>query len=135
LFVPSVYDKLNPQHLSLHMMRQNIDKGQHPMPIFTAIQHSRSLSASFFVYCLLIAYILLLIAFPPVAIQAMQELQAEEDSGVGMNRMTILEEAKHILKEASSQYLWYEFTPYEVGCDEIGGERFCVMICNIPAEC
>ena len=41
LFVPSSYDTLNPQHLSLHMMRRNIDKGQHPMPIFTAIQHSK----------------------------------------------------------------------------------------------
>ncbi|KAI0682847.1 FabD/lysophospholipase-like protein [Cytidiella melzeri] len=98
LFVPSSYDVLDPQHLSLHMMRRNIDKGQLPMPIFTAIQHT----------------------FPPVAIQAMRELQAEEDSGVGARGMTVLEEAKHLLKEASSQYLWYEFTPYEVGCDEIG---------------
>ena len=50
LFVPSVYDNLNPQHLSLHMMRQNIDKGQHPMPIFTAIQHSKPLCTYFRVY-------------------------------------------------------------------------------------
>ncbi len=51
----------------------------------------------------------------------MRELQAEEDSGVEAHSMTVLEEAKKILKEVSSQYLWYEFTPYEVGCDEIGG--------------
>ncbi|KAI0346554.1 FabD/lysophospholipase-like protein [Trametopsis cervina] len=98
LFVPSSYDILNPQHLSLHMMRRHIDKGEHPMPIFTAIQHT----------------------FPPVAIQAMRELQAEEDVTFGAERVTVLEEAKKLLKESSSQYLWYEFTPYEVGCDEIG---------------
>ncbi|KAI0091361.1 FabD/lysophospholipase-like protein [Irpex rosettiformis] len=98
LFVPSSYDTLNLQHLSLHMMRRNIDKGQHPMPIFTAIQHT----------------------FPPVAIQAIRELRAQENSGIGPHDTTVLEQAKDISKESSSKYLWYEFTPYEVGCDEIG---------------
>lgn len=42
LLVPSDTKALNPQHLSLHMMRRNIDRGQCPLPISTAIQHSDS---------------------------------------------------------------------------------------------
>ena len=55
----------------------------------------------------------------------MREIQAEEDSGVGPHGMTALEAAKNILKDASSRYLWYEFTPYEIGCDEICGLYLC----------
>ena len=39
LLVPSDITRLDPQHLSLHLMRRGVDRGQHPLPIFTAIQH------------------------------------------------------------------------------------------------
>ena len=41
ILVPSDVKRLNPQHLSLHLMRHNIDRGQLPLPVFTAIQHGK----------------------------------------------------------------------------------------------
>ena len=41
ILVPSDVRTLDPQHLSLHLMRKAIDRGQLPLPIFTAIQHGR----------------------------------------------------------------------------------------------
>lgn len=43
ILVPSDISKLDPQDLSLHLMRLGgIDKGRLPLPIFTAIQHGGS---------------------------------------------------------------------------------------------
>lgn len=41
ILVPSDVRTLDPQHLSLHLMRKAIDRGQLPLPIFTAIQHGK----------------------------------------------------------------------------------------------
>ena len=40
LYVPSDVTKLNPRHLSLHYFRKNVDTGDLPLPILSAIQHS-----------------------------------------------------------------------------------------------
>ena len=37
------------------------------------------------------------------------------------DRESLLEEQQVHLEE-ETRFLWYEFTPYEIGCDEIGGE-------------
>ncbi|THG96596.1 hypothetical protein EW026_g5257, partial [Hermanssonia centrifuga] len=97
LFVPSDLSKLNPQDLSLHLMRRGIDRGQRPMPIFTAVQH----------------------ATPPGAVQAIRELQAKRITAVDEDRAVSLDQEKIRLADAT-RCLWYEFTPYEIGCDEIG---------------
>lgn len=44
LFVPKDLSKLDFQHLSLHLSRRNIDNGQLPLPIYTAIQHGKRAS-------------------------------------------------------------------------------------------
>lgn len=68
------------------------------MPIFTAIQH----------------------AIPPVAIQAIRELQAEKIVELDSSRADELDQAQAYVSDITSRFFWYEFTPYEVGCDEIG---------------
>ena len=39
IFIPSDLSAMNPRHISLYSMRQSVDKGQLPLPIFTAIQY------------------------------------------------------------------------------------------------
>ncbi|KIP11177.1 hypothetical protein PHLGIDRAFT_114837 [Phlebiopsis gigantea 11061_1 CR5-6] len=98
ILVPSDVRTLDPQHLSLHLMRKAIDRGQLPLPIFTAIQH----------------------AIAPVAIQAMRDLQSEKSRSVDPARADALEKAQSYVSDTASRFFWYEFTPYEIGCDEIG---------------
>ena len=42
---------------------------------------------------------------------------------VDSKRADELGQAQAHLSDITSRFFWYEFTPYEVGCDEIGGER------------
>ncbi|GJE96563.1 FabD/lysophospholipase-like protein [Phanerochaete sordida] len=98
ILVPSDLSRLDPQQLSMHLMRKGVDRGQLPMPIFTAIQH----------------------AIPPVAIQAIRDLQSEKTVDIDSKRADELDQAQARLSDITSRFFWYEFTPYEVGCDEIG---------------
>lgn len=59
---------------------------------------------------------------PPVAIQAIRDLQSEKVVEMDSKRSDILEQAQAYVSDISSRFFWYEFTPYEIGCDEIGGE-------------
>lgn len=97
LFVPKDLSKLDFQHLSLHLSRRNIDNGQLPLPIYTAIQH----------------------ATPPATLQAIREVIQERERSVDKDRQTVLGEAQSRLED-ETRCLWYEFTPFEIGCDEIG---------------
>ena len=36
-------------------------------------------------------------------------------------RADALERAQSYVSDTASRFFWYEFTPYEIGCDEIGG--------------
>lgn len=38
------------------------------------------------------------------------------------NRAHVLAQERSLLSRIDASWLWYEFTPYEVGCDELGGE-------------
>ncbi|KAJ3554539.1 hypothetical protein NM688_g3054 [Phlebia brevispora] len=95
LFVPADLSRLDPQHLSLHLMRRTIDKGQLPLPIFTAVQH--------------------VVESDNIAI----EVQTKKTVTTDGRSATISEEAQEQLVEVV-RCLWYEFTPYEIGCDELG---------------
>lgn len=55
------------------------------------------------------------------AIQLAQEAKA---MSVNPARSSALDKAEAILA-AEIQCLWYEFTPFEIGCDEVGGESIC----------
>jgi len=97
LFVPTNVQSLDPRSLSLHHFRANVDSGRLPLPIFCAIQH----------------------ATPPDQVQALKDVKEEKDSGVSLEREDeLLREELHL--ENRRRFLWYEFTPYEIGCDEIG---------------
>lgn len=40
---------------------------------------------------------------------------------ISPHRESLLKQEQERL-EADARFLWYEFTPYEIGCDEIGGK-------------
>ncbi|KAK7690859.1 hypothetical protein QCA50_005961 [Cerrena zonata] len=97
LFVPDNLNNLNFRHLSLHLSRQNIDTGRLPLPIYTAIQQ----------------------ATPPATLQTIREITSEREHSIDENQRYILGQAQSRLED-EKRCLWYEFTPFEVGCDEIG---------------
>lgn len=123
IFTPSDLTKLDPQHLSLHLSRRTVDRGQQPLPIYTAIQHSQysdAISRTIADYRS---------AIPPVAVQAIHELQSERMAALSKTAADRLEKAKGLVADSNSRFLWYEFTPYEIGCDEIGGMFVLRVLC------
>ncbi|KAG8995132.1 hypothetical protein FRB90_000255, partial [Tulasnella sp. 427] len=94
LFCPSDISALDPTHLSLSQFRRPVDDGSLPMPIFTAI--SRHVSPT------------------------EQAISSQQDMVVDKARVEMLEKEKVAVARSESRWLWYEFSPYEVGCDEIG---------------
>ncbi|KAH9896493.1 FabD/lysophospholipase-like protein [Cubamyces lactineus] len=97
LFIPTDVRRLDPRHLSLHFFRRNIDNGALPLPILSAIQH----------------------VTPPENAEKIREVADEKAFSVDDERARSLDNKQHRL-EKNIRWLWYEFTPYEVGCDELG---------------
>ncbi|TDL24273.1 FabD/lysophospholipase-like protein [Rickenella mellea] len=97
LFVPSDLTGLDPRNLSLHQFRRNVDNASLPMPIFTAVLHE-----------------------VPVEIEKpLADAKTGEALSVDTERKDMFKkEAKDM--EAQSRWLWFEFTPFEIGCDELG---------------
>ena len=58
---------------------------------------------------------------PPEKEEAMQKVEKEASSAFSSRRKKALDQEHHKLAQ-SIRWLWYEFTPYEVGCDELGGK-------------
>ena len=97
LFIPTDISTLDPDNLSLHKFRRFVDDGTLPLPIFTAIQHE----------------------VPPAPAKALQEVREQRDYLIDSSRYDILKKEEEEL-ESKTRWLWFEFTPYEVGCDELG---------------
>ncbi|PVF94664.1 FabD/lysophospholipase-like protein [Serendipita vermifera] len=97
LFVPSDIVSLNPDNLSLHKFRRHVDDGSMPLPIFTAIQHE----------------------IPHETEKPLEEVKEQRDYLVDPSRYELLKKEEEELQR-KTKWLWYEFTPYEVGCDELG---------------
>ncbi|TCD70189.1 hypothetical protein EIP91_004368 [Steccherinum ochraceum] len=97
LFVPANAAEVDPRTLSLHLLRSNVDTGHLPLPIFTAIQHVTS----------------------PENAAALELAQKEKSVAVDAAQSDILETVEANLA-SDIRCLWYEFTPFEVGCDEVG---------------
>ncbi|KAI0666447.1 FabD/lysophospholipase-like protein [Trametes maxima] len=97
LYTPSDATKLDPRHLSMHLYRRNLDNGALPLPILSAIQH----------------------VTPPEKAEAIKEVAEEKTFSISRRRECALANKQERL-EKDIRWLWYEFTPYEVGCDEIG---------------
>ncbi|KAH9855478.1 FabD/lysophospholipase-like protein [Lenzites betulinus] len=97
LYIPSDITKLDPRHLSLHFYRKNLDNGALPLPILSAVQH---------------------VARPGKA-EAIKDVADRKILSVDNGSKLPLDHAQERLRQ-NIRWLWYEFTPYEVGCDEIG---------------
>ncbi|KAH8119590.1 acyl transferase/acyl hydrolase/lysophospholipase [Phellopilus nigrolimitatus] len=97
LFVPSDIERLDAQFLSLHHFRKNVDSGILPMPIFTAIRHE----------------------IPIVLEKPLAEVQGAQRLAVDSERRRLFKREEEQIEKLSS-WLWFEFTPFEVGCDELG---------------
>jgi len=97
LFIPTDISTLDPDNLSLHGFRRFIDDGTMPLPIFTAIQHE----------------------IPSAPAKALQEVREQREYLIDSSRYEMLKEEEKEL-ERKTRWLWFEFTPYEVGCDELG---------------
>ncbi|OJT06010.1 Cytosolic phospholipase A2 zeta [Trametes pubescens] len=97
LYIPTDVTKLDPRHLSLHLYRRNLDNGALPLPIFSAIQHVTPLEKA----------------------EDIKEVADEKALSIRSQRPQSLDSEQTRL-ERDIRWLWYEFTPYEVGCDEIG---------------
>ncbi|KAF8322241.1 FabD/lysophospholipase-like protein [Clavulina sp. PMI_390] len=88
---------LDPRFLSLHAFRQHVDNGALPMPIFTAV--SRHL--------------------PENLSKEESAIKKEQTTLISARRSERLNQRKDIIED-EARWLWFEFTPYETGCDELG---------------
>jgi phospholipase A2 len=113
LFIPSNIEALDPDNLSLHKFRRFTDDGSMPLPIFTAIQHgiSSSSSSSWTNSPSL--------EIPHDTEKSLEQVREQRDYLVDQSRYEMLQQEDQEL-ENKTRWLWYEFTPYEVGCDELG---------------
>ncbi|QRW21418.1 phospholipase [Rhizoctonia solani] len=94
---PEDAKKLDPHCLSLHQFRRFVDDGSYPMPIMTAIsRHLRQDLES----------------------QEVEAKRQERRSYGPTRRLRLRKEAEEL--EARARWLWFEWSPYEVGCDELG---------------
>ncbi|KAI8973120.1 FabD/lysophospholipase-like protein [Trametes punicea] len=97
LFIPTDIGRLDPRHLSLHFYRRNVDNGALPLPILSAIQH----------------------VTPAEKAEEIRKVADEKALSVDRGREETLEDKQGQLQQ-EIRWLWYEFTPYEIGCDELG---------------
>jgi len=97
LLVPEDTGNIDPTQLSLFQFRRAIQDASLPMPIFTAISRE----------------------IPTSLEKPLAEAKDKECVSVDSDRKDILHEEE---REISQQipWLWFEFTPFEVGCDELG---------------
>ncbi|CAE6517944.1 unnamed protein product [Rhizoctonia solani] len=97
LFVPDDIKKLDIRCLSLHQFRRFVDDGSYPMPIMTAVsRHLRQELES----------------------REIEAKKQERRSYGPIRRLRLRREAEAL--EAQARWLWFEWSPYEVGCDELG---------------
>ncbi|KAF8580443.1 FabD/lysophospholipase-like protein [Ramaria rubella] len=92
IFVPSDLKSINPHHISLHSFRQSVDNGSMPLPIFTALQRES---------------------------ETLKATKEKEKASLDTSYKRDLRQQGAKL-EHQARWLWYEFTPFEVGCDELG---------------
>ncbi|CUA66912.1 hypothetical protein RSOLAG22IIIB_00362 [Rhizoctonia solani] len=97
LLVPDDIKRLDPRCLSLHQFRRFVDDGSYPMPIMTAV--SRHLRQD-------------------LETREVEAKKKERRSYGPTRRLKLKREAEEL--EAQARWLWFEWSPYEVGCDELG---------------
>ncbi|KZT61963.1 FabD/lysophospholipase-like protein [Calocera cornea HHB12733] len=99
LFVPTDKDTaVDPRFLSLHRFRRLLDwSASLPLPILCAVMHD----------------------IPPAAQKPLKEVKQEREAAVDEEMQDRLGRVEDAIESLSS-WLWFEWTPYEVGCDELG---------------
>lgn len=127
LYIPTDVTKLDPRHLSLHLYRRNLDNGALPLPIFSAIQHGAWDIATLLDMLWRVPSNCSLtggrLVTPLEKAEVIKEVADEKALSIRNQRSRSLDSEQARL-EQDIRWLWYEFTPYEVGCDEIGGRWF-----------
>ncbi|KAK4055013.1 hypothetical protein OIO90_003354 [Microbotryomycetes sp. JL221] len=97
LFVPSDLSRLTNRHLKISSQRDFIDSGKNPMPIYCTIRHE---------------------------LPDTKQKEVEEQRRVMKEAKTeaAKEDAKQVKEKLVNQgsWMWFEISPYEVGCDEAG---------------
>ena len=96
LFVPDDLSRLDPKHLKISHQSRFVDDGSHPLPIYSLIRHD----------------------VPDASAIAMLG-RAIDEAGNDEARADELRKQKDELV-ARSSWQWYEGTPFEFGCEEIG---------------
>ncbi|GAA96806.1 uncharacterized protein L969DRAFT_253030 [Mixia osmundae IAM 14324] len=101
LYIPDHIDKLDNKHLKLSNQRQYIDDGDYPLPIYSAIRHS-------------------IPQFDTVIELNKQQIRklASRDKDKVETAESLEKQKRELLSRAS--YQWFEMTPYEIGCEELG---------------
>ena len=57
---------------------------------------------------------------PPVLQKPLEKI--EEEKKITLREDKEILEKKEAQLQSEAQYLWFEFTPFETGCDELGGK-------------
>ena len=98
LLVPDDTSRVDPLNLSLYHYGKALEDASLPLPIFTAI--SREL---------------------PTALEK-PLAEAKKEENISINPVRRAEGKREEAKIAEQvPWLWFEFTPFEVGCDDLGG--------------
>ncbi|KAK4050682.1 mRNA decay protein [Microbotryomycetes sp. JL201] len=97
LFVPTDLGQLSNRHLKLSSQRDFVDSGKHPLPIYCTIRHE----------------------LPDTKAKEIEEKKVESKEAKTASEREDARKAKNELVKQGS-WMWFEITPYEVGCDEVG---------------
>lgn len=125
LLVPNDLARLDARSLSLYHFKQYVDNGSMPLPIFTAIFHGKSVANE----TPFVSLVKLNFAEIPASLEKpLADTQKKQHQAVDEDRKEVLRQEEEEIQELSS-WLWFEFTPYEVGSDRLGGQR-CWQDCS-----
>ncbi|KAM0791782.1 hypothetical protein ACM66B_004045 [Microbotryomycetes sp. NB124-2] len=97
LFVPSDLSRLSNRHLKLSSQRDYVDTGKYPMPIYCTIRHE----------------------LPDTKAKEVEEKRVQSKEAKTASERADARQAKNELVKQGS-WMWFEISPYEVGCDEAG---------------
>ncbi|SCV73382.1 BQ2448_7308 [Microbotryum intermedium] len=97
LYVPDDPEaKLSLENLKISHQRLHVDSGEHPLPIYCTIRHE----------------------IPRAAEVDQADSESKDEKRTDAERKGAKERKEELLLEG--RWMWFETTPHEVGCDELG---------------
>lgn len=107
---------IDPTRLSLFQFQRAIRDASLPLPIFTAISRGKTQRPPFFPESTNLSE-----EIPASLEKPLAQAKDKERVSVDADRKEVLhQEEREIAQQIP--WLWFEFTPFEVGCDELGGK-------------